>query len=79
MKHGSTTSLQSQISSQLSGLHQMKTVQSKQRCKHQQAWFWPLYFGMCKVFLFINYLVKGRTINSKYYIALLVRLKEEIA
>ena len=29
--------------------------------------------------LFINYLVKGRTINSKYYIALLVRLKEEIA
>ena len=29
--------------------------------------------------LFINYLEKGRTINSKYQIALLVCLKEEIA
>ena len=29
--------------------------------------------------LFINYLKKGRTINSEYYIALLVHLKEEIA
>ena len=29
--------------------------------------------------LFIDYLEKGRTINSKYYIALLVHLKEEIA
>ena len=29
--------------------------------------------------LFIDYLEKGRTINSEYYIALLVRLKEEIA
>ena len=29
--------------------------------------------------LLINYLEKGRAINSKYYIALLVGLKEEIA
>ena len=29
--------------------------------------------------LFIDYLEKERTINSKYYIALLMRLKEEIA
>ena len=29
--------------------------------------------------LFIDYLEKGRTINSKYYIALLIPLKEEIA
>ena len=29
--------------------------------------------------LFIDYLEKGRTINSEYYIALLVYLKEEIA
>ena len=29
--------------------------------------------------LFIVYLEKGRTLNSEYYIALLVRLKEEIA
>ena len=29
--------------------------------------------------LFIDYLEKGRTIDSEYYMALLVRLKEEIA
>ena len=29
--------------------------------------------------LFINYLEKGRNINSEYYIALLIHLKEEIA
>ena len=29
--------------------------------------------------LFIDYLEKGKTINSKYYMALLVRLKREIA
>ena len=29
--------------------------------------------------LIIDYLEKGRTINSEYYIALLLRLKEEIA
>ncbi len=29
--------------------------------------------------LFIDYFEKGKTINSEYYIALLVRLKEEIA
>ena len=46
---------------------QMKAIQSEQRCKHQQARFWPLYFK------------KERTINSEYYIALLVHLKEEIA
>ena len=35
--------------SQLSGHQQVKAVQSDQRCKHQQARFWPPYFGMCKV------------------------------
>ena len=29
--------------------------------------------------VFIDYLEKGRTINSEYYMALLMRLKEEIA
>ena len=29
--------------------------------------------------LFIDYLEKGKTINSEYYMALLVRLKEGIA
>ena len=35
--------------------------------------FWDV-----KGILFIDYLEKGRTINSEYYIALLVHLKEEI-
>ena len=46
MKHGSTTSLQSQISSQLRGQQQVKAVQSD----HQQARFWALYFGIHKIF-----------------------------
>ena len=33
----------------------------------------------CTKYFFNDYLEKGRTINSKYYIALLVYLKEEIA
>ena len=36
-------------------------------------------FSDAQGILFIDYLEKGRTINSKYYIALLVCLKEEIA
>ena len=36
-------------------------------------------FGDVQGILFINYLEKGRTINSEYYIALLVCLKEGIA
>ena len=52
---------------------------SKQpRHKYQQARFRPPYFKMCKLFGFIDYHEKGRTINSEYYIALLVHLKEEI-
>ena len=79
MKHGSTTSLRSQISCQLSGQQKVKAVQSDQRRKLQQARFWPRYFGMRKVIFFINYLGKGRTINSEYYIILLGCLKEKIA
>ena len=70
------TSLQSQINSQLSGQQQVKAVQSDQRRKHQQAKFWPSYFGMGKVFCYIYYLEKERTINSEYYIALLVWRKK---
>ena len=73
MKYGSTTYLWSQIGSQLSGQQQVKAVQSDQRCKYQQASvFWDTQ-GI------INYLEKGKTIDSKYYIALLVYLKDEIA
>ena len=80
MKHGSSTLLQSQIGSQLSGQQQMKAVQSDQSYKHQQARCWPLHFGMRKQgILFIDYPGKGRAINCEYYIALLVHLREEIA
>ena len=79
MKHGSTTSLQSQIGSQPSGHQQVKAVQSDQRHKHQQARFWPPYLGYTGYFLFIDYLRKGRTIDSKYHTALLLCFKKEIA
>ena len=74
MKPWSTTSLWSQIGSQLNGQQQVKVIQSDQRCKHQQARFWPPYFGM-----HLDYLEKRKTINGEYYITLLVHLKEEIA
>ena len=71
MKHGSNTSLQSQISCQLSG-KQPKTQTSAGKV---------LASVFCDVqcILFIDYLEKERTINSEYHIALLVCLKEEIA
>ena len=69
MEHGSATSLQNQIGSQLSGQQQVKTVQSV-----LASVFWD-----AQGILFIDYFEKGRTINSEYYIALLVRLKKEIA
>ena len=50
MKHGSTTSLWSQISSQLNRQQHVKSVKSDQRRKHHQARFWPSYLGMRKVF-----------------------------
>ena len=37
------------------------------------SWFWDAH-----CILFIDYLKKGRTINSEYYMMLLVRLKEGI-
>ena len=75
MKHRFTTSLRSQIGSQMSGQQQLKAVQNDQRCKHQQARFWHPYFWDAQDILFIDYLEKGRTINSE----LLVHLKEGIA
>ena len=69
MKHGSITTLESQIGRQLSGKQMVKTVQSDQKPKFCDA------HGI----LSIHYLEKGRTVKSKYYMALLVRLKEEIA
>ena len=60
-------SLRSQIGSQLSRQRQVKAVQSDQRRNHQQARFWPPYFGMSKVFCALITPKKGRTVNSEYY------------
>ena len=40
---------------------------------------WASIFWDVQGILFIDYLEKGRIINSEYYIALLVHLKQEIA
>ena len=76
MKRGSPTSLQSQIGSQLSKQQQVKAVQGDHRSvgKILASVFWD-----AQGILFIDYLEKGWIINSEYYIALLVCLKEEIA
>ena len=78
MKHGLTTSLWSQISSQLSGQQQVKAIQSNQKMQTSAGKILAFIFWDTQGILFINYLEKGRTNNSEYYIALLVRLKEEI-
>ena len=75
MKHGSILSHRSPIDSQPSGLHVMNRLQSVERRKSRLArLFWDTH-GI----IFIDYLKKGKTINSDYYVALLERLKDEIA
>ena len=76
-KQGSTTSLQSQIDSQLSGQQQVKAIQSDQTQTSASKVLASVFWDAQGV-LFINYLEKGRTINIKNYIALLACLKEEI-
>ena len=75
MKHGSITSLQSQIGSAewtAAGESQPKTQTSAG--KDLASVFWD-----AQGILFIDYLEKGKTTNNEYYIALLVHLKKEIA
>ena len=74
MKHGSITSLQNQNDHHLSGLRPVNHVRSVQRHNSQLGRLWLQYFGI----IFIDYLEKGKTINSDYYTALLDRLKAEI-
>ena len=59
MKHGSITTLQSQIGSQLSEQQRVKNIQSDQKRKYQLVRFWPPYFGMRKVFYSSISLRKG--------------------
>ena len=79
MKHGSTTSLQSQINCHYSVQQQVIAIQSDQRRKHQLAKFWSPYFGMRKVFFSSITLRKKKIIGCECHKALLVHLKEEIA
>ena len=76
IKHGSTTSLWSQVGSQLSGAgesHRKRPKTQTSASKVLGSVFWDGQAILC-----IDYLEKRRTINSECYIALLVRLKEEI-
>ena len=77
MKHGSTTSLQSNWQStewtEAGESHPKWPKTQTSAGKVLTSIFWDAQ----SIFL-IDYLEKGRPINSKYYIALLVCLKEEI-
>ena len=73
MKHGSTTSLQSQIGSQLSEQQQVKAIQSDQT-QRSAAKVLAFIFWDAQAILFIDYLEKGRIIYSKYYMTLFVHL-----
>ena len=71
----SITTLRSQSARQWSGLQSVRSVQSgkKRKCT-ANAVFWDAH-GV----LFIDYLEKGKTINSERYIGQLMRLKNEIS
>ena len=78
MKHGSTILLLSQIGSQAKWKaagesHPKWPKMQKSAGKVLASVFWDV-----QCILFIDYLEKRRTINSEYYMALLVFLKEEI-
>ena len=44
----------------------------------QQERSWSRFFGIRKVFWWLNYLLKGQTVNAEYYSNLLCRLKEAL-
>ena len=75
-KSGSITTLRSQSHRQPSGLQSVRSVHSGQKRKCVRYWasvFWDVH-GV----LFIDWLEKGKTINSERYIGQLMRLKNEI-
>ena len=78
LKHGSTTLLLSLISSQLNEQQQVKGVKATKDTNINRQGFSLCILGRAR-YLFIDYLEKGRTIDSEYYIGLLVCLEEEIA
>jgi hypothetical protein len=69
MLHGCFKTLQSTIDSQPSGLNAMNRIQSLEGRNGQLASvLWDV-----RDIIFIDYLEKGQTINSEYYMALLER------
>ncbi|KAF7265909.1 hypothetical protein GWI33_020655 [Rhynchophorus ferrugineus] len=78
MNSGSVISFRSPLDSHPSGLHTMNPLQSVGKRNSRLARLWRLGFWDAHGIIFIDYLEKGRTINSDYYIALLDRLKDEI-
>ena len=66
------------LQSQIGGQQQLKAVQSDQTQRSAGKVLASIFLDVEGILL-IDYLKKGRTINSEYYIALLVHLKEEIA
>jgi len=70
MKRGFIISLRSPIDSQTNGQHAMN--------RHQSLDGKVMVFWDSHRIIFIDYLKKGKTNDSDYYIALLERLKEEI-
>ena len=79
MRHGFTTTLQRPIDNRPSGLVAMNLLQSGEKRNNQLARLWRQFFWDSQGIIFIDYLEKGKTINSEYYIKLLERLKDEIA
>ena len=79
MKHGFIISHQNQNDRHLSGLHVVNRLQSVERGSSRLARLWHQYFGIRMVYYLSTILKIEKNINSDYYIALLERLKDEIA
>ena len=77
MNHGSSTSLWIQIGYLLSGLQQVKPFKATKDANITNKVLVTLFWDAQGI-LFLDYLEKRRIINREFYIALFVRLEEEI-
>ena len=79
MKHDSITTLLSPIDSRLSGQRPVNQVPKRGKTQKSAGKVMTSVFWDANGIIFIDYLEKGKTINSDYYMALLERWKVEIA
>ena len=79
MKHEFITSFRNQNDRHLSGQQLVNLVQSGPKVQQSAGKVMASVFWDVRGVIFIDYLEKGNTINSEYYIALFERLKAEIA